>query len=249
MTEPELRPMIERSVPLIDLSVASDGRTVTAYAATFDEAYPVLDQHGDYDEIIARTAFNRVLSHGIARVAVLYNHGATIYGTPSERYSMPLGSPVEIRAEKLGLLTVTRYNGNPLADEVLEAIRNGDIKAQSFRGEIFASAQPVIRNGRQLIRRTELGLKEYGPSLFATNSAAAIVAVRSTLLEQIEELDAESLAALRHRLGLDPGTGELPPADPTDPTDGPPAPAPVDPGSSVEIMEAELAALRARHKS
>lgn len=246
-----LRPMIERSVPLIDISVNSngDGRTVTAYAATFDEPYPVSDMHGQYDEIINRAAFNKTLSHGIERVQVIYNHGMTLYATPSERYSMPLGVPLDIKAEKRGLLTVTRYAQTPLADEVLELIRSGAIRAQSFRGAAHASAPPVMRGGRRLIRRLELGLKEYGPSPFATNIGAEVLAVRSSLLEQLEDLDDETLAALRHRLGFDPGTGDTPPADKTDPTDPPPAPAPVDPGASVEIMEAQLAALRARHNS
>lgn len=264
-TPPPVRPMIERSVPLIDLQ--TDGRTVTAYAATFDEAYPVSDEHGVYDEIIHRSAFNRALSHGISRVGVLFNHGLTLYGTPSELFSMPLGSPVSIRAEKRGLLTVTRYNGNPLADQVLEMIRNGDVKAQSFRGAIINTAPPIIRNGRQLVRRLELGLKEYGPAPFPTNVAAEILAVRSEIAARLaDRLNDSQILDLLEALGDDEidldrlsaeldaaaaarttGTGDPPPAADTQ---GPPPaePAPVDPGSSVEIIEAELAAWRARHK-
>lgn len=250
------RPMIERSVPLIDLSVNSegDGRTVTAYAATFDEAYAVRDEHGDYDEIINRAAFNKTLSHGIDRVAVLYNHGMTLFRTPSERYSMPLGSPQEIRAEPRGLLTVTRYNKTPLADEVLEMIRNGDIKGQSFRGAIHASAPMVMRAGRQLVRRLEMGLKEYGPSPFVVNTGAQIMAVRS-VLDDIS--DADLVAAVRERIriitppadnGTGEGTGETPPAAQQEDThEEPPAAEAPDPGPSVEFLEAELAAQRARH--
>lgn len=252
------RPMIERSVPLIDLSVNSDGdgRTVTAYAATFDEAYAVRDAHGDYDEVIARTAFNRAIGLGIERVGVLYNHGLTLYGTPSEQFSKPLGSPVDIKAEKNGLLTVTRYNKTPLADEVLEMIRNGDIRAQSFRGAIVQSAPTVMRAGRQLVRRLELGLKEYGPAPFPTNVGAGILAVRS-VLDDIS--DADLLAAVRERIRIisppadpgtgEPGTGDTPPAAPQEGThETPPADeAPVDSGSSVELLEAELAAWRAHH--
>jgi HK97 family phage prohead protease len=261
------RPLIARSVPLIDLQVnsAGDGRTVTAYAATFDEPYAVRDEHGDYDEVIVRTAFNRALSHGIDRVGVLFNHGLTLYGTPSEEFSKPLGSPVEVRAEKRGLLTVTRYNRNPLADEVLEMIRNGDVKAQSFRGAIVQTAPPSIRNGRQLVRRLELGLKEYGPAPFPTNVAAGILAVRSTIADRLSatftpEQVAEILEALgRDEIDLDSlaadlGTAPAALADTTAPEgatnhtpEQPAVEAPADPGSSVEILEAEIAALRARH--
>lgn len=251
------RPIIERSVPLIDLSVNSegDGRTVTAYAATFDEAYAVSDQHGNYDEVISRTAFNRAIGLGISRVGVLYNHGLTLYGTPSEQFSKPLGSPVDIRAEKQGLLTVTRYNKTPLADEVLEMIRNGDITAQSFRGAIVQSAPTVMRAGRQLVRRLELGLKEYGPAPFPTNVSAGIVAVRS-MLDDISDADLAAFVRERIRISTppadpgtgDPGTGLEPPADLQADTQPPPAEqAPVDPGPSVEFLEAELRAIRARH--
>lgn len=255
------RPMIERSVPLIDLSVNSDGdgRTVTAYAATFDEAYAVSDAHGNYDEIISRTAFNRAIGLGISRVGVLYNHGMTLFGTPSEQFSKPLGSPVDIRAEKQGLLTVTRYNKTPLADEVLEMIRNGDITAQSFRGAIVQSAPTVMRAGRQLVRRLELGLKEYGPAPFATNMSAGILAVRSIVdtLDSISDADLAAIVRERIRISTppapegtgEPGTGDEPPAVQEDTQVEPPAEqAPVDPGSSVEFLEAVLAAARA-HQS
>lgn len=275
--QPVQRPIIERSVPLIDVSVNSngDGRTVTAYAATFDEPYAVRDEHGDYDEVIARTAFNRAIGLGIERVGVLFNHGLTLYGTPSESFSKPLGSPQEIRAEKRGLLTVTRYNKTPLADEVLEMIRNGDIKAQSFRGAIVQTAPTVIRNGRQLVRRLELGLKEYGPAPFPVNVSAGILAVRSDhlarastligklrgvlpeakildVLEAISDDDFDIDAMLADldvsTSGRDPGTTVPVPAT-SDTQEQPAATAPVDPGSSIEILEAELAALRARHKN
>lgn len=266
------RPIIARSVPLLDLSVNEhgDGRTVTAYAATFEEPYAVRDQHGDYDEVISRSAFNRALGHGISRVGVLFNHGLTLYGTPSEQFSKPLGSPVEIKAEKRGLLTVTRYNKTPLADEVLEMIRNGDVKAQSFRGAIMLDAPTVIKNGRQLVRRLELGLKEYGPAPFATNYSAEIMAVRSDLAVKLagrfnddqiadflealgdDPIDLDALAAeiVAAQQARDNGTGTPPPAVQDEGTqEQPAAQAPDHPGSSLEILEAELAAMRARHKS
>ena len=59
---------------------------------------------------------------------------------------MPIGMPVEIRAEARGLLTRTRYSETPLADEVLENIRNGSITAQSFTGRIVRS-DPQLRRG------------------------------------------------------------------------------------------------------
>jgi hypothetical protein len=110
----------------------------------------------------------------------------TIMGTPSERGSMPIATPVDIRPETRGLLTLARYSDTPFADEVLENIRNGAITAQSFTGRIVRS-DPQLRRGDKhyprggqltRVRRTELGLKEFGPTPFEAYSGAEIVGVR-----------------------------------------------------------------------
>lgn len=170
-----------------------DGRTVEAYAAVFDIPTEITDQHGHYLEKIARSAFNRTLQHGIDRVGVFYNHALTMHGTPaSGENSVPIGSPVEIRADNKGLRTVTRYNRSALADSVLEAIRNGDIKGYSFRGRIFRSTpnrMPKTRGGSlPTVIRTELGLQEYGPTPAPAYHDAGILAMRSTLNEIRDEL-------------------------------------------------------------
>lgn len=162
----------------------SDGRTVEAYAAVFDTPTEITDRHGHYMEVIDRTAFNRQIGLGIDRVAVYYHHGMTLHGTPSDLGSVPIGSPVDIRADGRGLRTVTRYNRTPLGDSVLEAIRAGDIRGYSFRGAIYQSnptRPPKARPGQPLptVRRTQLGLTEYGPTPTPAYTDAAIVAVRA----------------------------------------------------------------------
>lgn len=177
-----------------------DGRTVEAYAAVFDTPTEITDQHGHYNEVIARSAFNRTLGHGIDRVGVFYHHGYTLHGTPSDLGSVPIGSPIDIRADGKGLRTVTRYNRSALADSVIEAIRNGDIKGYSFRGRIFRSnptrIPKVARGGRlPTVTRTELGLAEYGPTPSPAYQDAGILAMRSQL-EEIHEL----VASLRRNV-------------------------------------------------
>jgi HK97 family phage prohead protease len=190
-----------RSFPLEDIHItrSGDGRTVEAYAAVFDVEAEIQDFEGHYNEVIDRTSFNRAISHAKPQgqrsnwnVGVFYNHGMTIHGTPSDRGSMPIGTPVDIRAESRGLLTVTRYNNNPLAEETLEAIRSGSVRAQSFTGRIVRSTPALsraqMRNGGHratsdgtltTVRRMELGLREYGPTPMPAYQDAAILGVRS----------------------------------------------------------------------
>ncbi|WP_131787096.1 HK97 family phage prohead protease [Protofrankia symbiont of Coriaria ruscifolia] len=102
-----------------------------------------------------------------ARSAAFFNHGMTLYGTPSDRYSMPIGTTVDIRTDGRGLFTVTRYNNTPLADEVLEAIRSGSVQAQSFSGRMVRSTptpprggfRPTASGNLKTVRRTEIALR------------------------------------------------------------------------------------------
>ncbi|WP_411090797.1 HK97 family phage prohead protease [Streptomyces sp. 049-1] len=237
-----------RYFPLEDIRVRAggDGRTVEAYAAVFDTPVEIHDQDGDYVEQIDRRAFDRILqqlapagSRSTWRVGVFYNHGRTLWGTPSERGSMPIGTPMELKTDTRGLLTVTRYNKTELADEVLENIREGAITGQSFTGR-FTRSDPMRaprgghragRDGRlKTVRRQEIALKEYGPTPFPAYADAAVIGVRA---EQVMPLLGELSADERERLvdmlrtgtPLDPPTPGTP-ADPPaagDPEEGPAA--------------------------
>lgn len=246
---------IERSVPLIDIEInrSGDGRTVTAYAATFGTPYEVRDHDGHYDETINPQAFNRAIGSAerLRGIQVVYNHGMTLWRTPSERYSMPLGVPLEVRAEPKGLLTVTRYAKTPLADEVLELIDSGAIRSQSFRGPIIRSAKPVPgKNGRPMIERLQVGLVEYGPTPFPANNSAAILAVRSSLLAaEIGDLSPEEraeLLALLQQAEPHIGGSSADPEPHDEPAAAPASPAPAAPpaGPSVDVDAAELELLK-----
>lgn len=200
---------IERAVPLADLEVK--GRTVTAYAAAFDSPASVYDPQFNparHLESVARSAFTRALNAGAGRKAkVLFNHGKTIDGTPSERYSMPIATPVEVRVDGRGLLTVSRYANTPLADEVLELIRNESITGQSFRGAVYKYAE---RGG--IVELTECGLREYGPCPFPAYADAEIVSIRSAadLMEAVTDLTPEQRAELARLLSSSNNTSNNP---------------------------------------
>lgn len=211
---------IERAVPLADLEVK--GRTVTAYAAVFDSPASVYDPQFNparHLESVARSAFTRALNAGAgSKAKVLFNHGKTIDGTPSERFSMPMATPLEVRADGRGLLTVSRYAATDLADEVLELIRNESVTGQSFRGPVYNYAE---RGG--IVELTECGLREYGPCPFPAYADAEIVSIRSAtdLMVAVEELTPEQRAELARLLTSSPDT----------PVEGPDA-APADSGTA-----------------
>lgn len=210
-----------RSWALDDIVIRSggDGRTVEAYAAVFDTPAEIADQHGEYVEVIDRAAFNRTLAHGISRVGVFYHHGMTLYGTPSDLGSVPIGKPLEVVPDSRGLRTVTRFNGSQLAEAALEAIRNGDINGYSFRGRII-QPKPTGRISRnrdgslRTVVRTELGLTEYGPTPTPAYSGAGILAVRSaqTVAADLRALADEQRAELLRLLSATP---EVDPAEVT----------------------------------
>jgi HK97 family phage prohead protease len=183
-----------RSFALEDISVTrgGDGRTVDAYAAIFNSPAKVRDQDGEYEEVIDPVAFNRAIEHaqrakGGWNVPVIFNHGMTLFGTPSPQDSVPIGTAEEIRADPRGLFTRTRYHRSQRADDVLEAIREGSITAYSFTGEFHRSDPLVPRGGfrpdhtgkLKTVRRTESSLREFGPTPFPVYSGAEVVGMRA----------------------------------------------------------------------
>jgi phage head maturation protease len=183
--------LFQRTYALEDISIRAggDGRTVEAYAAIWDTPVEISDQQGRYREQISRTAFNKTIAErGSKPWPVIFNHGMTIYGTPSERGTMPIGASIEPpRVEARGLLTVSRYHASPQADEVIEGIRSGAINSQSFSGKFLQSNPAAPRGGYRadrdgnlpLVTRTEVQMREYGPAVFAAYPGAAIVGVRA----------------------------------------------------------------------
>jgi HK97 family phage prohead protease len=225
-----------RSFPLEDISIARDGsgRVVDAYAAVFNTPAKVRDQDGTYEETIDPTAFNRTLEHRRrakgGAFPVLFNHGMTLFGTPSERYAVPIGVSEEVRVDGNGLFTRSRFHRTQAADEILEAIRDGSITGYSFRGD-FLRSDPVAPRGGfrpdhagrlQTVRRTELSLDEYGPGTFPVYKGAEIVGVRAEqaalMLSALAPGEFDRLATMfRSGTPLDspPGTPADPPADDT----------------------------------
>jgi hypothetical protein len=97
-----------------------------------------------------------------------------------------------------------------MADAVIEAIRDGQIRGYSFRGRIYKSSPqrvPRASRGGQLptVTRTELGLGEYGPTPTPAYADAGILAIRSAFTEFSDKL-IERIASLP-ATHLEPGAG------------------------------------------
>jgi HK97 family phage prohead protease len=200
-------PFVTRAFPLIDLSVRSggDGRTVEAYAAVWGTPVEIADQEGRYREQIAPTAFNAAIA---ARqdFPVMFSHGMTMYGTPSDKWSAPIGVTQELRADKRGLVSVWRADKTPAADEVLEMIGSGSVRGQSFQGKFTDSVPtkpkggygPDRRTGElPMVTRMNIWLKELGPTAFPYYEGATILGVRAAdLAPMISGLDPAERAEL-----------------------------------------------------
>jgi phage head maturation protease len=196
---------ITRATALDDLSVRSGhitcdtcgrdatGRVIDAYAGVFGQEAEINDEGGHYFEQIDPVAWNKRLADlsrsrmGLRDVSVFYHHGMTLYGTPSELGTHPVGHPMAIRADTNGLLTSTHYGTTDVAERVFTDLIEGNLTGHSFTGRIVSSDPPRVprvRRGESLprVRRLELGLAEYGPTPVPYYTGAQMVGQRAQLL-------------------------------------------------------------------
>jgi HK97 family phage prohead protease len=234
--------LISRWVAIEDMEIRRvnrKAREVTAYATFFGQPAEIQDKHGHYWEEISRTAFNRTISHGIGRVQVFYNHGYDLTGRPNMLGAVPIATPSKIEPDSRGLLTISRYNDGEVADAVLAAWEGGQIKGQSFSGKVHNDRVLGQRDGLDHIERTELGLREYGPTHAPAYDGDGLVMIRSQgeLAELVRSM-IQDIAA---------GTSTTPLAEGSTGSTGTPplTPEDEDPASGHSSRNARLARARA----
>lgn len=240
----------DRTFALEDIAIRSegDGRTVDAYAAVFNREAEIVDWDGHFLEVIRPGAFRKTIQENGGRFKILFNHGRTIHGLSSERFGMPVGVPEDVHEDRRGLRTTYTLVKTELGDEVLELIRAGAIDAMSFSGRFMQSRFVKATAGRKLdlVERTEIALREFGPVVFPAYKQAAIVGVRAEdLAAYVQTLDAEGRAELRTLLDAQhSGTEPDPAATGTgpDPVATPPSEPPQH--SARQLRELELDRLR-----
>lgn len=176
-------------IRVLDRAQGGDGRTVEAYAAVFGQPAEIQDQDGHYNERNDPACFNNSLQQRRSQIFCVYNHARSLGGMPSDLWSVPIGKPLDMRADARGLLTVTRYNPDPESDRILEAIRSGSLRGMSYTG-VFLRSDPELRGpwaeygpGRggelPLVTRLEIALIEYGPTPIPAYDDALVVGIRS----------------------------------------------------------------------
>jgi phage head maturation protease len=246
-----------RSFTIEDVSVRATktGREVTAYAAVFNTPTEIHDQDGNYNEELDPTIFNRALdlrSPGRDgrtnwKVGVFYNHAMTLHGTPSERYSVPVGVPLDIKADERGLLTVTHYHRSQLGDEIVEGIESGAIPGYSFSGRFLRSNPNVPRGGFQRnprmgsapnVRRMESTLREYGPTPYPAYQDAVIMGVRSDTLLYALARNGWTPELVKEL--INDGTLSSPPLPAGTPTGDPPSEEPRELAHSARSMKRQM---------
>lgn len=197
-----------RAYTFEDITIRSDGdgRTVEAYAAAFNVPAEIRDRDGHYNEVLVPGSFTKTIAERGTNFGVFYNHGKTIYGTPDGNLSVPIGVPIEVSQDDRGVFTATRYLDNPLADSILDGIKQRAIRGQSFSGRFIKSTRSAAstRGGLPTILRSEAAMKEYGPTVFPAYHEAMILGTRSVsmFLEEFSRLDPEDLERFRQMLGL-----------------------------------------------
>jgi HK97 family phage prohead protease len=188
MTSDELlavRPC-SRTYQLEDMTIRSDGsgRIVESYMAVFGPVRSeVMDQDGHYLEENASTFLNKSLAERGLNIPVFYNHARTLDGSPDGYLSVPVGKPLEIKADERGVFNAVRYLENPLADSVLDGIRNRVINGMSYSGRFIKSIKSYPQGrgrGRlPLIVRHEAALREFGPTAIPQFPEAEILGTRA----------------------------------------------------------------------
>lgn len=198
---------VRRSLELRDAPLEAPsggtGRRIIGYLAAFDSPTNISDAHGVYDEQISSGAFTKTLQERGNKFLVTYNHGLTLYGSPSSEFSIPLGVPAEIKSDSRGVLAGIELHNTPLADQILEGVRSGSIGGMSFTGTFIKSSPDRPRGGykpdragsRTLVTRHEVAMTEFGPTPVPAYDAAEIIGVRA-LVASLEGLSKEERAEL-----------------------------------------------------
>lgn len=193
----------------------NDGRTLSGYAAVFDQDTEINSWEGKFTERIAKGAFKKTLQGG-RKPIMQYDHGHD-----SRVGSVPIGVYTEIREDDKGLYVEGRLFDNDLVEPVRQAIEGKAISGMSFKfkvirdewrdeeGKILRGDKLKKRlwNGMDGLQRTikEVQLFEAGPVATPAYSGTS-VGVRSA--DEVTPEQRDELFAMYDRTAQSPADTE-----------------------------------------
>jgi HK97 family phage prohead protease len=173
-----------------DLSLRGDGRTIHGIVMPYGEEARVNDGYGFYTEVFRQGAFAKSVRERGDRIKLLVNH---------EKYKqLPIGRSLTFKEEKRGLYGEFRVSDTAAGNEALVLVRDG--VADSFSAGFVpinpGPHEPVPQSG--IVERVEAKLGETSLVAFPAYAGAAVIGVRSALIEIWDELSPEEQEATRH---------------------------------------------------
>ena len=176
MTDPARKNDFTREIEFRFDTPASDGRSMTGYAAVFDTPTRIDSiWEGTFDEQIQRGAFARYLS--LRTPTLMFEHGHhPLLG------SMPLGAITRATEDERGLYIEARLTDNWLIQPVRDAIRDGAVNGMSFRFQVPEGGDIWQDRKGDVPLRTlvDVDVPELGPVVFPAYEPTT-VSVRSLL--------------------------------------------------------------------
>jgi HK97 family phage prohead protease len=134
-----------------------EGRVFRGYASTYDT-----DQAQD---TIQKGAFTKTISERGDRVKVLWQH------------SEPIGKPVSIKEDDVGLYVEALVSKTRTGDEALELMKDGVVDQMSIGFSVPEGKSKIADDGGRII--TEIKLFEFSPVTFPCNEKAFILGVKN----------------------------------------------------------------------
>lgn len=165
-----------RSIPLDDYEIrenkATGGWTFEGVASTVDVAYPVRDQFGEYNETIARGAFDSTLRDKKANVSLYLNHQHHSLALSSRRAGMELVADPHLRIK--AELNPRRSD----VENVKYAIEDRILTEMSI-GFVPVKARDKWNEDYTEVKRTQVSLREVSIVEAGANVGGTSASMRS----------------------------------------------------------------------
>ena len=201
---------------ITEIRAAGEGsRTISGTAIVFDKESNVLGRWDPFTEIIKREAVTPELI-AKSNIVMLWNHEDDMVPLARSKYGK---GTLTITITETGVDFSFEAKQTPFGDEILAAVRAGDVDSCSFAFTVAEDGEEWFSKPDGGYLRTITKFEELFDLSLVNNPAYAEATCRS--LDKFKESRTEPPAP--------PADPPAPPADPPAPPADPPAPEPLDP--------------------